>query len=66
MSVETEARPIPLGKRAITIRSIDINNKLIKGQKFLMGLMLGLCVPDYFLLIDESVLQVLISALVLN
>ena len=46
MRVDTESRPSRLGKRVITICSIDINNKPIKDQKSLMGLMLGIYVSD--------------------
>ena len=49
MSVETETRHCPLGMRVITIRSININNKPIKDQQSLMGLMLCIYVPDCFL-----------------
>ncbi|PTE77096.1 hypothetical protein BUY96_06830 [Staphylococcus gallinarum] len=55
MRVETKARLIPLGKRAITILSIDNNNKA--HQKFLMSLMLGVYVLDsllYFVLLIRS------------
>ena len=55
MRVETKARPSPLGKRAITILSIDNNNKA--HQKSLLGLMLGVYVLDsllYFVLLIRS------------
>ncbi|GEQ06191.1 hypothetical protein SGA02_20190 [Staphylococcus gallinarum] len=44
MRVETKDRPSPLGKRAITILSIDNNNKA--HQKSLMSLMQSIYVPD--------------------
>ncbi|PTL06971.1 hypothetical protein BUZ11_11725 [Staphylococcus gallinarum] len=48
MIVEIEFRPSPLGKQAMIILSIDINNKPIKDLKSLMGLMLGIYLPVLF------------------